>query len=300
MLNDKMACDDKQLSIIIVAYNSNKEVAECFKSLSKFNPIGRVLEVVVVDNKPDTGLNDLLCEEPCNFTFRYVPNAANTGFGGGNNLGVKASSAPNVMFLNPDTIAVDDFITPTLKALSSDSCVVVGYRLIDREGHLNNSYSYMPEYVFLFPLLHLLERFSFNFFINKVPFINSITWPWGAAFSLHRDKFVEAGGFDENIFLCNEEPDLMKRISHRKVCVLNVPIIHLEGHGREVPVKRYAAYLQSTDYYLKKHNIRLRKLFWWWTATKLWLKKLRGADKNTRNLIEAFEAFKHSSKNIEK
>ena len=54
---------------------------------------------VVVDNKPDTGLNDLLCEEPCNFTFRYVPNAANTGFGGGNNLGVKASSAPNVMFL---------------------------------------------------------------------------------------------------------------------------------------------------------------------------------------------------------
>lgn len=299
MSNDKIA-SNKQLSIIIVAYNSNNEVAECFESLSKFNPIGKALEVVIVDNKPDTGLHDLLCEKSCNFTWQYVANAANTGFGGGNNIGVKASSAPHVMFLNPDTIAVADFVTPTLNALSHHPNVVVGYRLIDREGHLNNSYSYMPEYVYLFPLLHILERFSFNYFINHVPFINRITWPWGAAFSMRRDKFVEAGGFDENIFLCNEEPDLMKRISHHKLCVLNVPIVHLEGHGREVPVKRYAAYLQSTDYYLKKHHIKSRDLFWWWTATKLQLKKLRGIDKNTHNLLEAFEAFKRTSQINEK
>lgn len=283
------------LSIVIVAYDSNEVLVECFGSIDRFNPIGKQLEVVVVDNKPVTSLRDALAATPHTFSWQYVANPSNNGFGGGNNLGVRHSHAPYVFFLNPDTVMVADIITPTLNVLRANPCAVVGYRLTDRQGAPNYSYSYFPEYILLFPLLNALGRLSFNWWVNHVRPINRLAWPWGAAFSLARDKFDEAGGFDEHIFLCNEEPDLMKRLPHRRIVLLNVPLIHLEGHGRTVPVKRYAAYLESCDYYLRKHHIRSRRFFWWATGAKLRLRRLmrHGFDDN---LWTAFCAFRSQLK----
>lgn len=282
---------DKQLSIIIVAYNSNEEIANCFQSINQYNPIGKMLEVVVVDNKPDTGLHSLLAQQTYDFDWLYISNPANTGFGGGNNLGAAASHSPYLFFLNPDTIMIADVITQTLELLRADKSRVVGYRLVDKEGNPNYSYSYFPEYVYVFPLIRIFERFSFNWFANHVGVINRLVWPWGAAFSLSKETFNNAGGFDEKIFLCNEEPDLMRRIPQRKVFISSLPIIHLEGHGRTVPVSRYAAYLRSADYYLKKHHIRSYRLFWLWTEMKLKMKRMLGLSYDV-NMWTAFQQFK--------
>lgn len=281
----------KQLSIIIVAYNSNDVLKECFDSISRHNPIGNALEVVVVDNKPDTELEQLIESVPRTFDWTYVPNASNNGFGGGNNLGVKHAHAPYVFFLNPDTVMVEDVITPTLEVLRQDANAVVGYRLTDRQGGPNYSFSYLPEYILLFPFLHLFDRLAFAWGTNHLRWVNRLTWPWGAAFSLSRDRFEQAGCFDERIFLCNEEPDLMRRLPQRRIVMLPTPIIHLEGHGRVVPVGRYAAYLDSCDYYLRKHHIRTRRFFWWLTEMKLRLKRCTGRGHDA-NLWEAFQTFK--------
>ncbi len=289
--NNNNARQSKDLSIIIVAYNSNEEIANCFRSINQFNPIGKQLEVVVVDNKPNTGLKELLTKQICNFEWLYIPNEANTGFGGGNNIGARACHAPYVFFLNPDTILIADVITPTIEWLRADENRVVGYRLIDKEGRPNYSYSYFPEYVYIFSFLHLFDRLSFNWFANHVKVINRLVWPWGAAFALSKQAFDQAGEFDENIFLCNEEPDLMRRIPNRHVFISSLPIIHLEGHGRTVPVSRYAAYLRSANYYLKKHQVRSFRLFWWWTEAKLRFKKMTNLH-NDQNLWTAFQQFK--------
>ena len=41
---------NKQLSIIIVTYNSEKLIFECLDSIYKYNDIGDSLEVIIVDN----------------------------------------------------------------------------------------------------------------------------------------------------------------------------------------------------------------------------------------------------------
>lgn len=262
-----------RLAVIIVAYDSNAVILPCLDSISRHNPMGTALEVVVVDNKPDTGLEAAMAERHYTFCPRYVANARNNGFGGGNNVGVAHTDAPQILFLNPDTIVTEDVFSTTVRMLEDDDRLVLGYSLTDPEGRRNDTYSYFPEYVYIFPLLHLLERLSFLGSVNRLRPVNRIAWPWGAAFALSRRRFEAAGGFDENIFLCNEEPDLMRRLPERRLRILPLRIIHLEGHGRQVPASRYLAFLQSTDYYLRKHRIASRGLYWRWVGMKLRLKK---------------------------
>ena len=279
-----------KISVIIVAYNSNEVLMPCLASLERYNPLGEAMEVIVVDNNPTVGLEELIAAKKWNFSVVYKANPTNDGFGGGNNRGVDLATAPVLFFLNPDTILVEDVITPTLKKIEENPDEVVGYSLIDVNGGPNNSFSYLPEYLFFFPLFHFLERLSPLWFVNRVGMLNRIAWPWGAAFSLRKDRFVKAGLFDENIFLCNEEPDLMQRLPHRHLTMLKEHIIHLEGHGREVPVARYLAYLKSLNYYLMKHQIWGQKCFWTFFALKLKIKKaLRGGEKDNFDL--AYDVF---------
>ena len=49
-----------ELSVIIVAYNSNEVILPCLDSLSESNTLGKGLDVVVVDNRPQAGLKDCL------------------------------------------------------------------------------------------------------------------------------------------------------------------------------------------------------------------------------------------------
>lgn len=280
-----------ELSVIIVAYNSNEVILPCLDSLSESNTLGKMLDVVVVDNRPEAGLEDCLNAASYTFHLQYVSSEKNVGFGGGNNLGVRYALAPYLLFLNPDTLVRENIYTPTLDYLQRDGNYVLGYSLTDLAGNRNYTYSYFPEYIYIFPLLHFLQRISFRGIVNRVRPINRITWPWGAAFALAKEKFLQAGGFDEQIFLCNEEPDLMRRLPKRRVYILPEHIVHLEGHGREVSVRRYTDFLQSTDYYLRKYHVKSRQFYWKWVAMKLCLRQWMHCNVD-KNYIEAFLKFR--------
>lgn len=280
-----------QLSIIIVAYNSNEVILPCLNSLSDSNTLGKKLDVVVVDNCPQAGLKECLDAAGYTFHLQYVSSEKNAGFGGGNNLGVRYALAPYLLFLNPDTLVYEDIYTPTLDYLHRDSNYVLGYSLTDLKGHRNYTYSYFPEYIYIFPVLHLLQRVSFRGIVNRVRPINRLVWPWGAAIALAKKPFLQAGGFDENIFLCNEEPDLMRRLPNRRVHILAQHIVHLEGHGREVSVGRYTAFLQSTDYYLRKYRIKSRHFYWKWVTMKLYVRQWMHCHVD-KNYVEAFWHFR--------
>lgn len=280
-----------QLSVIIVAYNSNDVLLPCLESLERYNPLQKELEVIVVDNLPAAGLEALLKARDWNFTCRYRPDESNGGFGAGNNRGVELATAPVVLFLNPDTLLTEDIVVPTLECIRLHPDEVVGYTLTDQEGKPNHSYSYLPEYLFFYPLFNLLQRMTGGKAAANWRWLNRLVWPWGAAFALRKQAFVNAGCFDEKIFLCNEEPDLMRRLPRRHITLLPQKIIHLEGHGREVSVARYAAYLESLDYYLKKYRVRGYSFFWSWLALKLRVRRwLRGNRAN--NLDRAYEQMK--------
>lgn len=82
-------------AIIIVTYNSAAEIGACLTALSQLDGV----EILVVDNAS----SDSTLREVQRTGVRLIANRENRGFAAAVNQGVRASTAPLVLLLNPDT-----------------------------------------------------------------------------------------------------------------------------------------------------------------------------------------------------
>lgn len=278
-----------KLSVIIVSYNSGDVLCDCLTSIDKYNDLGEELEVIIVDNYEKEGLEGTLNYD-VSYRLKYIRNESNIGFGAGNNVGVLNAKGECVFFLNPDTILVEPIFKDIVAQIEKDSNTIYGFRLIDKYGADNNSYSFFYDSYLKYRFFSLLKIINNNWLL-KNDFAKKNIWPWGAAFAMNKDSFINAGKFDNQIFLCNEEADLLHRIPNRNVYMSPHRIIHLEGHGTTVSSFRYYQFLVSLSYYMDKYSISKASRFLWnihmWMT--VFLKRIFNKDENSLNFIDAYQ-----------
>ncbi|MFH1192650.1 MAG: glycosyltransferase family 2 protein [bacterium] len=95
------------LSIIIVNWNVRDLLERCLASIYKETQ-NLDFEVIVVDNASSDGSVEMIKE---NFPqVRLLINKENRWFAGGNNQGIAAARGELILFLNPDTVVLDNAI----------------------------------------------------------------------------------------------------------------------------------------------------------------------------------------------
>lgn len=241
------------LSVIIVTYQSNNVVVECLNSINKFNDIGDALEVIVVDNYPYG--NDSFAYLGLEFPWmRSIRNPENRGFGHANNEGVRIAQGEYILFLNPDTEIVEHIFGYAVRQFENNPELnVFGMLLYDRNGKIcSNSFAIMPEHRGFLPSTIWVPIYKYCHYTPQHIF------PLGADLFIRKSSFMEAGGFDENMFLCYEEPDLVRRIlGSQQVKIFNKKIIHLGGHAIDsLATERFiTSFIDSEQYYFKKHKL---------------------------------------------
>lgn len=245
-----------QLSVIIVTYKKPELVKACLDSIYKFNDIGKKLEIIVSDNSPDDSIKRI-----CNREYKeviYLRNG-NIGFGAGNNVGVKISRAPYLLFLNPDTILIEPVFKFALEKFENGS-LMFGVQLVNKNGEKNTSFAYIDCYTIKKALLGKLFNKIGVFLTGKMAII-------GADIFVRKDVFIESGMFDENIFMYAEESDLTKRIQKTfPDCEVSFykekSIIHLEGGVTKTEIKDTTEFvisrMRTYKYYCYKWEIPLR------------------------------------------
>src|SRR6185369_16859073 len=98
-----MSVNQKDLTIIIVNYNTPEFVKHALSSIEKFHVSKNNLktEVVVVDNgTKDRSLSQVLIDFPF---AKLIELQKNLGFAGGNNVALQQTQSRYVMLLNSDT-----------------------------------------------------------------------------------------------------------------------------------------------------------------------------------------------------
>ena len=122
----------KRVAIIIVNYNGWQDTIDCLKSISRLNLVDIKLRTVVVDNDSSNDSYDQLTEfitkeeELVNVELVKLPN--NSGFSGGNNVGIKSAVAQGddyVIFLNNDTMVDPNLVTELVKTANKKVSIVV-------------------------------------------------------------------------------------------------------------------------------------------------------------------------------
>jgi GT2 family glycosyltransferase len=106
---DAYQSDFPKFAVVLVNYNGLNDTRKCLDSLLKAELRGAL--VIVVDNGSDPDCSEILSSE---FPWaRVVRSALNTGWSGGNNIGIKEAKkfgADYVFLLNNDTVVSQDIL----------------------------------------------------------------------------------------------------------------------------------------------------------------------------------------------
>ena len=226
------------ISTIIVNYNAGPLLRGCVDSLLAC-PLD--IEIIVVDNTSNDGSLDGLQDlsQVC-----VIRNPANVGFAAACNIGVPTSSAPFLLFLNPDCFFQPGAITTLLVGLQSgDRVGMAGGLLVNEDGtEQGGGRRAVPTPWRSFVRAFGLHRFAdhwpklfYDFHLHKQPLPDSpieVEAISGACMLVKRDVMEDVGLWDEGYFLHCEDLDWCMRFRQKGWKILFVPdarIIHALG-----------------------------------------------------------------------
>ena len=130
-----------RLAIVIVSYNSRRDLDGCLASLTQAPP--RVAhEIVVIDNASADGTPDhVRTRWPA---IRVIEAGTNAGFSGANNIGIRATTGELVLLLNPDTLVPAGAIDALCGVLDANpQAAIAGPRIVDGTGRPELSFGRM-------------------------------------------------------------------------------------------------------------------------------------------------------------
>ncbi|HWH45110.1 MAG TPA: glycosyltransferase family 2 protein [Thermoleophilaceae bacterium] len=242
------------LAIIVVSIPDEPDwLPPCLESVA-VAARGIEAEVVVVDNG-ETGSAAALVER--DYPWATAVRCENRGFGHANNRGLERTSAPDVLFLNPDTeVREGDF--GALLAARDPDVGVAGVRQVLPDGSVYPTSRRFPgpgrvllpeRTPLLGPLLGerelRMERYDDEF---------DCDWVIGS-FMLCRRAAI-GDGFDERFFLYSEETDLCLRARLAGYRVTHLPVMTIVHHlhaGQALAPRMEAQQAWARVQYGRKH-----------------------------------------------
>ena len=225
-----MGSSQKDLTVVIVTFKSEKVIDDCIKSIDKDLPI------IVVENSNNQNFKRLLEEKFDN--VKCILTNENLGMGRGNNVGIKNTNSKYVMIINPDTILYKNTISELINisnkidfSILSPICDDKNYPNYKGVNHEEND------------LIDVNHVDGYSMLLNKSKFNNQY--------------------FDEEIFMFLENNDLCKRMKARKEKIFiskNAKIKHYGGKSvdfkkdLEIEILRNWHWMWSKFYFKKKYN----------------------------------------------
>lgn len=196
----------KKVSIIIVTYNSEKDIFDCVRSIQEYADIPLSdIELIVVDNnsrEPDmmfATLRNLWGDD-----IVLIKNSCNGGYGQGNNVGIRRATAPVILIMNPDVRLASPFFKKPLAAFEKDAKLIMYGMKQWYTPTLPSKSSFCCTQMLNGYLRSCLEALT-----NRAEcYIPSLMYFSGSCFYVRKDKFEEIGLFDEEFFMYGEENDI--------------------------------------------------------------------------------------------
>lgn len=255
------------VSIIIVNYNTKDLTLQCINSVY-VKTQGISFEVILVDNASTDGSKEYFQEDN---RITYIYSDENLGFGRANNLGLSVASGRNILFLNPDTILVNNAVRLLSTFLDNNSNVgACGGNLYDADmkpalsfkriypgiaGEINNLFFHFPEKLFFG------KSWYHNFSSNTIP----VAYISGADLMIKKFILEKVGSFSPDFFMYYEETDLCFRIhkaGYKLISLPQVKIKHLEGKSFQSSVNHKRLQLSENGRKIfYKRNYALNYLF---------------------------------------
>ena len=237
-----MEFTSKNLTFIVVTYNSKKVIYDCLNSIPKD------FQKLIIENSSD---NELKKELEQNYDNTRVILSKNIGMGAGNNLGIIRSNTQYVYILNPDVVLKKD----TISNINDSICKLDDFAIL---SPVSDNLSY-PNY-----------KTNKKNDLDEKNFIENVEIIDGYSMVINKNYFSDNNFFDENFFMYLENVDLCVRVKKKdgKIFIIKNSKIHHLGsqavdsrYAKEVELSRNWHWMWSKFYFNKKHRGTLISTF---------------------------------------
>ena len=236
------------VSLIAISLNSRGFLRECIASLRAAVWRDVTYELIVVDNASTDGTPAMLAAEYPD--VRVVANTENLGFCKAGNQGAAIARGRHLLFLNDDTLILDDAIATIVEFADRTGIAMVGSRLLNTDGSEQFSgrrfttpaatlFGRKSVLTKMFPNAPWAKSYLLSDFVTGTePF--EVDWLSAAAMMVRRDVFDHVGGLAEDFYYFHEQVFCarVKRAGQKVYLHPGSKIIHHEGVGSGVRTRR--------------------------------------------------------------
>jgi N-acetylglucosaminyl-diphospho-decaprenol L-rhamnosyltransferase len=223
--------------IVVVTHNSAEVIGPCLESCLRAAPA----EILVVDNCS----SDATVDETRRFPgVKLIANEQNLGFAGAVNQGVRATTAPFLLLLNPDA-ELEGGLEDLERACSAPGVAAAAGLLTDAQGAPQRGFSVrrLPTAASLvFEILGLNRLIPANPVNRRYRCLDldltreqDVEQPAGAFLMFRHDAWERVGGFDEDYYpVWFEDVDFCRRLAAAGQRIRLVPAArarHRGGHS---------------------------------------------------------------------
>lgn len=232
------------VSVIIVNYNTRTLICNCLNSIFEYTK-DIDYEVIVSDNGSKDGSIEMIKTGFPQVVL--IENKANIGFGAANNRGLKIAKGKYILYLNSDTVLLNNAIKifyDYWEMSSEKDCIgALGGILLDASERVTHSSGTFPNpwkeiqeslrkicvvYIkLILDFLNINYRRKINIQYNEKA--GEVDYVTGADLFLKNNELAE---FNENYFLYYEETELQWRLMKKglkRIVIPNTKIIHFCG-----------------------------------------------------------------------
>lgn len=275
----------KDLSIIIVSYNTSEITSECLRYLQRALSAEKKLqcEVIIIDNASHddsrSKIEEFIAKLPKNLKkieYKTIWNKKNVGFGKANNQGMKIATGTYVLLLNSDAYVKNLSFETLLEYMDTNPevgvltvKVVLPSGKLDPAAHrgfptiwrsltffagLESATRHIPILNQLFGGYHLTHM--------NMNVTHEIDAPAGAFFLTRKSILDKVKGFDTRFFMYGEDIDLAYRIKHLGYKILFYPhaaILHykhssgIKKKDKEISKRTKYHFYEAMKIFYDKH-----------------------------------------------
>ncbi|MDD4938380.1 MAG: glycosyltransferase family 2 protein [Candidatus Shapirobacteria bacterium] len=250
-----------KLTIIIVTYNSEKELLKLIQSLKLIENI--VSKIIIIDNNSKRFDKNI---QKYNQKIKIIENHKNLGFAKAVNQGIKITKTNFILLLNPDTYLIDNSITKSFNLIKKNSNIgVVGGKIKYPNNVPYLTANSKPTFligIFEFTTLKKIfpnNKFTKQFWVEKNKKIKKPmeTSSLCGAYLIFRKKInKQLNLFNENYFMYMEDIDFgikNNKSGYKVIFDPNSQIIHIGG------ASSHNKYHTSLNHWYKSRKIFFKK-----------------------------------------
>jgi N-acetylglucosaminyl-diphospho-decaprenol L-rhamnosyltransferase len=258
--------DRPSVHVVIVNWNSGRQLADCLSSFAAADDDGIVVRVTVVDNASTDGSLDGVAT-PATVPLAVLRNHNNRGFGAACNQAAAGSDSDFLLFLNPDTRLMPGSLAGPigfLRSRGNEAVGIVGIQLLDEAGAVSRNTARTPTAWSMVGNSLGLDRLLPSLF---PPHFNAawahdetrvVDQVMGAFFLVRRAVFEALQGFDERFFVYFEDLDFAERARQHgwsSVYLASAQAFHRgQGTTAGATARRTFYFCRSRILYARKHS----------------------------------------------